>query len=125
MYKCECGKEFDNPRSYQGHCGSCSVHKEGLRRRFEQVLSNELYMNTHRIKENLFLFGYKNRKCEYCGNTEWMGKKIPLELHHEDGDNTNNSLENLKIACPNCHALTNTYKSKNIANKRKKSGELV
>ena len=61
----------------------------------------------------MFNEGLKERKCECCGNTEWMGKPIALELHHLDGDNTNNKLENLQILCPNCHAQTTTYRGLN------------
>ena len=42
-----------------------------------------------------------------------MGKPIPLELHHINGINTDNRLENLKFLCPNCHAFTDTYRGKN------------
>ena len=45
--------------------------------------------------------------------TEWQGKPIPLELHHINGDNTDNRLENLQLLCPNCHAQTETYGGKN------------
>ena len=38
---------------------------------------------------------------------------ISLELDHIDGDNTNNEIKNLRYLCPNCHALTNTYRGKN------------
>lgn len=27
MYKCECGKEFENKQSYCGHCGHCKTHR--------------------------------------------------------------------------------------------------
>jgi hypothetical protein len=51
----------------------------------------------------------KEERCEDCELSEWMGTKIPLELHHIDGNNENNNLDNLEILCPNCHALTDTY----------------
>jgi hypothetical protein len=41
--------------------------------------------------------------------SQWRDKKIPLELHHIDGDTKNNLLENLKILCRNCHAQTDNY----------------
>ena len=42
-------------------------------------------------------------KCNYCGLTEWRGKKI-LEVDHIDGQYWNNLKENLQFLCPNCHA---------------------
>ena len=58
--------------------------------------------------------GLKERKCECCGNTTWNGVPIPLEVHHIDGDGSNNELDNLQLLCPNCHALTDNYCGKNI-----------
>ena len=48
-----------------------------------------------------------------------MGKILALQLHHKDGDNTNNELDNLTYLCPNCHATTDTYGGKgNVGQKR-------
>lgn len=60
--------------------------------------------------------------CSECGcNGEWRGKILALQLHHKDGDNTNNELNNLTYLCPNCHAITDTYGGKNnIGQKRVK-----
>lgn len=49
------------------------------------------------------------RKCEKCGNTEWEGLPIPLQVHHIDGNHYNNELDNLQILCPNCHAQTDNF----------------
>lgn len=37
----------------------------------------------------------RGRKCEHCGITEWLGQPINLEVHHIDGDRSNNELINL------------------------------
>ena len=59
-------------------------------------------------------------KCMQCGcDGNWQGGKISLEIDHIDGDNTNNELVNLRYLCPNCHALTETYRGKNKALKNK------
>ena len=50
--------------------------------------------------------------CEQCGLSEWQGHSIPLEIHHINGVNTDNRLENLILLCPNCHALTNNYRGR-------------
>ena len=65
----------------------------------------------------------RGRTCECCGLSEWMGGLIPLEVHHKDGDELNSTLENLQLLCPNCHAMTDTYKGKNIKNKDKAISE--
>lgn len=43
----------------------------------------------------------------------WNGKEAPLELDHINGVRLDNSLKNLRILCPNCHAQTDTYCGKN------------
>ena len=56
--------------------------------------------------------------CEVCGISEWTGKKLSLECDHIDGRHTNNDPSNLRLICPNCHSLTDTYKAKNTGNGR-------
>jgi len=67
-----------------------------------------------------YLFAKYGNKCQFCG---WDKKNeytntIPLEIHHIDGDCTNNKIENLQLLCPNCHSLTNTNGSLNKNSKR-------
>ena len=58
--------------------------------------------------------------CQNCGcDGKWQDGEISLEIDHIDGDNTNNQLSNLRYLCPNCHALTETYRGKNKALKSK------
>ena len=56
--------------------------------------------------------------CNCCKNTIWNNVPIPLELEHKDGNSKNNSLDNTELLCPNCHALTPTYKNRNRGNGR-------
>lgn len=58
-----------------------------------------------KLKAKLFRDGLKEKKCEGCDLTEWLGQPAPLELDHIDGNHFNNAFENLQILCPNCHAL--------------------
>ena len=58
------------------------------------------------------LIALRGRKCENCGLEEWLGQSIALEVHHIDGDRSNNSLENLQILCPNCHAQTENWRKR-------------
>lgn len=54
----------------------------------------------------------RGHSCEMCGLFKWMDLDITLELEHVDGNNRNNSKENLKLLCPNCHALTPTWRNR-------------
>ena len=51
--------------------------------------------------------------CHGCGNIEWMGQPIPLELHHINGNNLDQSRKNIQLLCPNCHALTDNFRARN------------
>ena len=84
----------------------------------EEILKENTSYQSFKLKNRLLKEGIKEHKCENpeCGLTEWLGKPIPLELHHINGNNTDNRLENLILLCPNCHALTDTYRAKNRKN---------
>ena len=73
----------------------------------ELLVKNSPHKNTYKLKNRLFKAGLKEEKCEVCEYTE------SLELHHINGDPTDNRLENLQILCPNCHAKTINYRGKN------------
>ena len=79
-------------------------------RPLEKVLIREKLENTWRLKNRLLSEGIKEHRCEQCKRIQWQGDPIPLELHHKDGDRTNNTLENLELLCPNCHSLTDNYR---------------
>ena len=59
------------------------------------------------------LIKLRGQQCECCKNTTWLNQPINVEVHHIDGDKSNNQLENLQLLCPNCHSYTDNYGSKN------------
>jgi hypothetical protein len=100
------------------------VSNSGVKKDTSEYLIKGSKITSFKLKNKLLKEGYKEHKCENpeCGLTEWHGKPIPLELHHINGDNTDNRLENLQLLCPNCHSLTDTYGGKNQKlNKRSKA----
>ena len=62
-----------------------------------------------------YLHEIHNNKCELCGWGEInrYTNKVPLQIHHKDGNCMNNRPENLQLLCPNCHALTENYGRRN------------
>lgn len=121
-----CGKIFrgrnaGRERKYCSvECCNEWLHKERLRKLNEckdhYTKGNGKPSNTIRRE----LFKKYNDSCQLCG---WNTKnpftnKVPLQIHHIDGNPMNNELTNLQLLCPNCHALTETYGNKNAGKGR-------
>ncbi|MCI1189997.1 HNH endonuclease [Hymenobacter sp. DH14] len=86
---------------------------------WENVLvENSTYTSTYRLRNRLIEHGLKEAKCESCGLLEWRQEPIPLELHHVNGINNDHRLANLQLLCPNCHALTDSYRGRNQSRKK-------
>src|SRR3989344_4815550 len=56
----------------------------------------------------IYLINKFKNKCCICG---WNKKHpitgvVPVEIDHIDGNSENNLEKNLRLLCPNCHALT-------------------
>lgn len=76
-------------------------------------LTNVIPISSFRLKNRLLKENILSPVCTSCGLENWLGRSIPLELDHIDGNSDNNNLQNLRLLCPNCHALTPTYRGKN------------
>jgi 5-methylcytosine-specific restriction endonuclease McrA len=70
-------------------------------------------LSSSNVKALVYRLGLKENKCEICGISEWLGNKINCEIHHINGDSTDNRIENLQILCPNCHSQTDNFRSRN------------
>ena len=88
-------------------------------KREEIFCENSRVGHSGKLLKYLKKFGVKNTNvCERCGRSEWEGEPIPLQVHHLNGEHTDNRIENLQILCPNCHALTDNYCGKNTKSRK-------
>ena len=56
-------------------------------------------------------------QCSECSTQGmWNGKPLTLHVDHIDGKYWNNTKENLRFICPNCHSQTPTWCGKNKQN---------
>ena len=84
----------------------------------KRVYNPQFHLSLEALKSDKsrrkWLIEARGCQCEECGLVEWRGKPLALELHHLDGDTDNNSADNLKLLCPNCHSQTETFRRKNV-----------
>ena len=85
--------------------GKCYKNKH--RSLSEILVKDSPHKSTFKLKLRLIKEGIKQHACECCGYTD------TAELHHINGNPTDNRLENLQILCPNCHSKTSNYRMKN------------
>lgn len=82
--------------------------KERMNHRKDKRFADFSYGGKGQHKNALLL--ERGHRCEQCKLTEWNELPITLELEHSDGDRKNNTKENLKLLCPNCHSQTPTWR---------------
>lgn len=99
-YMKKMGIEYAGQQAKKGQYKGGEQYKSAL-----YYIENNLPINSHKLKIKLIRDGLKQDCCEICGMSEWFGVKLPLELHHKDGNHHNNELSNLGILCPNCHSI--------------------
>ena len=110
----QCAKKFGF------HKGSWqkAVQRGAIKPRSHLIPLSELLVvgrktNRGHLKARLIRAGLMQERCEECGITEWLGKPLSLELHHKNGDGTDNRLKNLSLLCGNCHSQTHTWGGRN------------
>lgn len=118
-YCLNCGKEIEDtshsPKFCSCKCRTEFEYKEYIKRwRNGEELGTKGRASTSSYIRRYFFEKY-NSSCQICGWNKinpYTGK-VPLQLHHIDGDCLNNKEENLQLLCPNCHSLTENFGARN------------
>lgn len=109
-YKKALKKTFCSIECYLEFCKTNYINKW----KAGEVSGTTSYNEIHeKVRE--YMLEKAGYKCERCGWGEVhpVTGKVPVQVHHKDGDCTNNREENLEVLCPNCHSLTDTYGAMN------------
>ncbi len=98
-------------------CQATNNYNEYIKRWKQGLVNGNIGITTKGISGYLrrYLQEKYRDKCSICG---WNQKNpitdtVPIEIDHTDGNSENNKEENLRLLCPNCHALTPTFKNLN------------
>jgi hypothetical protein len=120
-----CGKEVSRP--VKVYCNGTCQHTYQYNRfitRWQQREVPGWVGKTFLINQQVrrYLFEKYDNKCCRCGwdKIHPITGRVPLEVHHIDGDASNSYEENLELICPNCHALTETFRALNSNSKRQR-----
>jgi len=110
-----CNTEFNYQPSQSGGI-FCSNKCRGEHSLLKRFVKGSTWINTMRT----YLVKTKEYCCQVCGISEHNGKPITLQVDHIDGDRKNNTFENIRFICPNCHSQTETWGVGNMSEEGRK-----
>jgi hypothetical protein len=111
---CECRERFGCSRSSWADAvtrGDIVPRERAVP--LEAILVKGVRAGRRHLKARLLASGLKDDVCERCGVRSWEGRPLSMQVHHRNGEPTDNRIENLELLCPNCHSQTENWGSRN------------
>ena len=124
-YCAYCGTQLTSEQRHNIYCSQNCANLMRQKKKITAWLSGEDNGNCKngQLSETIrnYLLNKADYRCELCGwnKVNPVTNKVPLEIHHIDGDYENNKLENLLVLCPNCHSLTPNFKALNKSERQR------
>jgi hypothetical protein len=100
------------------HCNSIIKRGESIKKWIDGLWAGGSDVGISDIVRD-YLLEQANYKCSQCswGKLHPKTGKSPLHIDHINGDCTDHQPDNLRVLCPNCHSLTDTFGAHNRGNK--------
>lgn len=125
-YTCiQCGKE--NKWKYSSDnkfcSNTCQFDYKWINETIPRIERGECTHNSTKVLKK-YLIEKCGDICSICGqHNVWNSKPLVLQLDHIDGDSDNNTIDNIRLMCPNCHTQTPTFGSRGKGNRYKKASQ--
>jgi hypothetical protein len=120
-YNCiGCGKivPYTHSKRNRYYSLECSAAHSWTHRTIPKILAGRC---TGTISLKRYLRETVGDWCSICLNpSTWNMQPLMLQLDHLDGNSDNNSIDNIRLLCPNCHSQTPTYGHQSKGNRYKK-----
>lgn len=121
-YCLNCGNQLKNRGKYcSKECENNYRYKRFIKKWSSGEVNGSNSCGETRDFVRRYLLEKYDEKCQICGfnkKNPFTGNSI-LQVHHIDGDCFNGKESNLQLLCPNCHAMTSNFGSRNANSTRR------
>lgn len=114
-----CGKTVRKGNTMGKYCSNVCCGKAKFTKTIERAKKGNVAERNTLRKVITELNGYF---CAICGISEYNNKPLTLQVDHINGRADNNSLDNLRLLCPNCHAQSPYFSGANKGQGRRALG---
>lgn len=110
-----CDKKLSQNRYYCDEACRSKYKQSEQERKLREHASGRRLMSAWSVLTIQLALGLIERRCVFCKIDTWNDQPAPLEIDHINGNRHDNSINNLRWLCCNCHAQTPTWRGRKMA----------